>query len=201
MPDSNIQQVRTGLKNWLSSKVRIDQWDLDKPADVHTLTPNTAIAYPVEDLQYFREGLNSIKGRGKFPYQIVFRYSGILPYHELPLSKLEGLIQYIQGQALINPPCANSSIVSLEVDDVGTPVNVMREGNDQSDWLIYCNFAFQIVFKLNAFDIDDEFKPNPDTPINPDFNLELNIYRAKVNFDSSNPDDSTLDSSLTISKT
>lgn len=206
MPDSNIQAVRQGLRSWLSSKVRIDSWDLDKPADSYSkystednfLAANTAIEYPVEDLQYFRENINSVKGSGKFLYQIVFRYGGDLTYHQLPLYELEALVQFIQGQILLNPPCADGSIVKIDPEELKAPVNPTREEGIQGDWFIYCNLSFQVIFKLTAFDLPDEFKPNPDTPINPDFNLAINTYRAKANFDHSKPADSTLDSSFTI---
>jgi hypothetical protein len=205
MADSNIKEVRTQVKAWLQKQIRIDKWDADPPSELYSihstennlLPANTAIEYPVENLLYFPTSFNSIKGKGTFPYSVVFRYLGGLTLDELPLTELESLVQYIQAKALLeNPGC---SISNVEFESNPNPLIISREEGDQSDWLIYCNFSFSFEFNVTLLELSPDFEPpNPDNSETVVEEIGIKINKAKPQFDIANSSDYKLDREIHI---
>lgn len=202
----NIQTTRQTLKSWLEGLIRVDAWDADPPDKLYSdastegniLPANTAIEYPVKDLTYSRESIKTLTGSGLFPFSIVYRYSEQLTLAQLPLDRLEGLVQYIQGNALLELQGCGS-IKSVAPDQEEFPVQVERDGTDQADWLVYCNITLLVSFALTDFDLSPEFAGSNTPPAAPNFNqLNLSIYRSVVGFDPDTPADSTLDSEITL---
>ncbi|MEA5447591.1 hypothetical protein VB780_03355 [Leptolyngbya sp. CCNP1308] len=188
----------------MSSLIRIDKYDADPPAELYSVAStseafypaNTAIEFPCKDLIFERSEVTGITGSGSFSYSIVYRYPGDLTLNELPLVQLEGLVQYIQAQALLSlSGCGGIRRAVPATNEF--PVQVERDGTDQGDWLVYANLVFSIEFILTDFGLDPAFGPTPEPP--PELNeLTIGVYRAKTGFDVDEPDDSTLDATLTV---
>ncbi|MBE9110304.1 hypothetical protein IQ273_12865 [Nodosilinea sp. LEGE 07298] len=189
----------------MAGLVRIDKFDADPPAELYStastteaLYPaNTVIEYPVKDLFFERSEITGITGSGSFSYSIVYRYPGDLTLNELPLLKLEGLVQYLQAQALLSLSGCGGIRRAVPGTSNEFPVQIERDGTDQGDWLVYANLVFNVEFVLTEFGLDPAFGPTPELP--PDLNeLTIGVYRAKTDFDVGEPNDSTLDATLTV---
>ncbi|MBD2256656.1 hypothetical protein [Pseudanabaena sp. FACHB-2040] len=203
---SNIQTVRQRLQSWITGLVRIDAFDADPPKALlspssteQSLRPaNTCIAYPVKDLVYERTDLQGICGRGRFAYSIAYRYPGELTLDEIPIQKLEGVVQYLQGMSLLGL-AGSGGIKHVEPDAEEFPIQLERDGTDQDDWLVYCNLALLIEFNLTDFDLDPDFGPAPEQPVGID-QLTIAVNRAEVGFDADVPADYTLDTEIVITR-
>ncbi|MBW4421194.1 MAG: hypothetical protein KME13_18495 [Myxacorys californica WJT36-NPBG1] len=199
---SNIQSVKELLKSWIQTKVRIDSFDLDVPEELYSNAStenlskpaNTGTVFPVENLSYSRTQFNSLEGTGTFPFSIIFRYPREFSYHQLPISKLESLVEYIQGSALVEGICSDS-ISSVEPESTKNSVGVKRDGTDQDDWLVNCTFLLTVQFKVTLLELAPEYEPNdPDTtPVDSPINLGIKVYKSPSPVDPSN---STLDTEL-----
>ncbi|MBD2060506.1 hypothetical protein H6F88_31690 [Oculatella sp. FACHB-28] len=181
---SNIKSLRTDLRNWLSSLIRIDKVDLDSPVGLYSdvagagnrlLAANTLIEFPVENLSYSKENNRAVVGSGVFRYSLTYRYAEELSLHDLPISELESLVESIQALALINSP--SRSIRNLTIEAVEYPVNPRRDGEEADDWLVSCNFSFNITFTVTELCLSEDFFNNPDIPSG----FTLNSLTLKVN--------------------
>lgn len=181
----NISSLRESLRDWFSTLARIDSFQLDVPADLYSevstqtklLPANTLREYPAENLSYQRTGINTVVGSGTFPYSLIFRYAGEISYHQLPLSELESLVEYIQVSAILNPP--SCAIRSIEADALEATVNPQRDGTNQEDWIVYCNFSLTITFNLSELSLPPDFGTPPEEPIPGDIPTELRTYKSK----------------------
>ena len=196
----NISTVRTNLTNWLSTLVRIDSFSLDIPRDLSSplssnllkLPGNTLRQYPAEKIHYKKIGINSVEGSAIFPFSIIYRYPGYLQYKELPISQLESLLEYIQGQALMGDlECGfkkvevNSTDASVNPQRLGglirEPVNPKPESVDQNenDWIVYINFSFTITYALTTFVLPPEFGTDPGVNLI-NYPKDIKIYDAGI---------------------
>lgn len=203
----NIQTARKRLKDWLSSKIRIDAWDLDEPRSLFhpssttqlAVPSMTAIQYPVKDLRYERDGIRTIFGNGAFSYSFVYRYSGLMTAEQLPTQRVEALAQFVHASALLElAGCDGIRQVVPEIEEF--PIMFSRMDDDQSDWLVYFNLVMRVQFALTEFDLPPEFSPvgsTPDTEL-PIDEVSLKIYRAFSGFDADVPADSTLDANIIL---
>lgn len=202
---SNIKTLRTDLRNWLSSLIRIDKVDLDEPSYLYSdvagagnkvLPANSLMELPVENLSYEKEGVRAVAGSGLFRYVLVYRYPEELAVHDLPISDLEGLVESIQALALINS--LSSSIRTITTESVEYPVNPRRAVDDSDDWLVYCSFSFNITFKVTELALSDDFFNNPDLPTSdPITGLNVRINKSRIPV-TTEPGSFTEDSNLTI---
>jgi hypothetical protein len=204
---SNIQTVRTRLKAWLSSKIRIDVWDLDQPKKLYhpSSTPqllvpsNSAIECPVKDLLYDRVSINGIVGSGSFTYRFVWRYSGLMTAEQLPTRKIEAVAQFVHASALLElSGCDGIQEAYPEIEEF--PVMLSQADDQQSDWLLHFNLVLRVQFNLTEFDLPDEYAPigqGDDTQVDLD-ELTIKTYRAIAAFNPDTTGDSTLDSTILL---
>lgn len=202
---SDIQSVRTTVKDWITSLIRVDEIDLDAPYELLSpqstpelpLPANTLIELPVKDLRYERLSLNTIEGSGVFTYQITYRYPGQLTFHQLPTNRCEQLHQYLAAQSLLQLSGC-SGIKDVEPDEEEFPVVVQRENGEQKDWYIRVNLVLLINFSLTELTLPPEFGPSlPDEDSELD-SLNLKIYRSVSEFSTERSEDFTLDTEITI---
>lgn len=173
----SIKQLRAGIRTWLIKTVRIDTWDLDVPRNVPTVIggvrspANCAIEMPVKDFGVERsEGYTKAKGR--FVYALMYRFSSKASAHQLPMSQLENLMNYLSEFVVVNPRELWDDCFSIEINNVANPVGVGRvEGEDQ-DWLLITRLEMTIEF-LSIAELDfaggtggnSSNLLNPDAPI------------------------------------
>ena len=202
---SDVSTVRTSVRDWFASKVRIDYWNLDEPDSLYSpastaelpLPPSSAIELPVKDLQYERTGDREITGSGIFTYQLCYRYSGQLTFHELPTNRCELLQQYLAGSCLLELGGCGG-IQSAEPDTEEYPVQVGRGEGEQGDWYIRVTLVLLIRFSVDELLVPPEFGPVDALPddLSELNNLNIRVFKSHIR----NLSDSTLDAELNIPK-
>jgi len=196
----NIITVRTNLTNWLSTLVRIDSFSLDIPRDLSAplstnllnLPGNTLRQYPAEKIHYKKIGINSVEGSAIFPFSLIYRYPGYVEFKNLPITQLESLLEYIQGNALMGDLECGFKKVEVDVTDasvnpqrlgglVREPVNPKPESVDQNenDWVVYINFSFTITYALTTFVLPIEFGTDPGVNLI-NYPKDIKIYDAGI---------------------
>jgi hypothetical protein len=162
----SIYRLREGLRVWLNRQTRIDVWDIDVPRNVPTVIDgvrypaNTAIEMPVKDFGLTRRE-SYVEGEGRFVYGLLYRFSHKAAKHQLPVSSVENLVNYLCEYAISNPDDIYEDILGIAVDNVANPVAIARvEGEDQ-DWLIIGRVELSITFVSSARILMD----GDDTPL------------------------------------
>ena len=196
----NIITVRTNLTNWLSTLVRIDSFSLDIPRDLSSplssnilnLPGNTLRQYPAEKIHYKKIGINSVEGSAIFPFSLIYRYPGYVEFKNLPITQLESLNEYIQGNALIGD--LGCDVKKIEVDSTDASINPQRLGGlirepvnpkpesidqNENDWIVYVNFSFTITYSLNTFVLPAEFGIDPGVNLI-NYPKDIKIYDAGI---------------------
>ncbi|MEA5625313.1 hypothetical protein [Nostoc sp. UHCC 0251] len=203
----NIQIARDLVDEFLITIIKIDVFDLDKPKELYKYAgdnrfpTNTAVRWPVQNLIHTKQNLNSVKTTARLPYVLSFRFPGQMPYHELPLKALEGMISHIHLYSLLLPPDPRiESFIPVDLED---SVTVGRVEAAKSDWLCHLNFAFDIKFTTTtAPDISGLQSPDYFQFNNPPTLQEIKIrtYRAKPDFTVEEVDTYIEDSEVIIQK-
>lgn len=205
---SNIKTTRETLRSWIESNTRIDKWDSDPPKDLYNpasteqlIKPaNTGIEYPVSSLEYFREESATITGRGLFPYTICYRFPGELELYQLPLQRLEQVVETLQVRALLQLPGKNGIKEGSFVDNERYPIRIERDETQQNDWLIHITIVFEVLFAVTEIENPEEYVSDGETP-EPEIQLseiQLGIFRSKSPINRQDPETHTLDSELLI---
>ncbi len=203
----NIQLAHQKVKEFLAIRVKIDAWDLDVPEGVYSPTSNnyqpgsSAIALPIQNLVHKRAGLNLIETSVRLPYRITYRFPYDLAYDVLPFSGLEGVLSTVHLLSLLQLPDEN--IKSFQPAEVEDSITVDRIAQEDGDWLVNLNFAFDVVFNTTDFpDISDIQPPDYYNIDNPPSLSEITIRvnRAKPEFIKSNTSTYIEDSTINIIK-
>ena len=194
---STINAVRAAFRTWVETKVRVDAWHTDPPAQLYLTTSpavlqaSTATEYPVESLTYDKTGFNGVSAPAVFTYQIRYRYPGELAYDALPLPALERLAEFLLVSALLD--LSGDVITSATPLTVEFPVTVRREEAHQGDWIAYVNLQFELSFAVTTLTGPDGYSPDAPAEGSEFSTLSLGIYRARINDLSDHTLDSTLD--------
>ncbi|MGV0103974.1 hypothetical protein NSTCB13_02620 [Nostoc sp. DSM 114160] len=203
----NIQLVHQKVKEFLAIRVKIDAWDLDVPEGVYSLTSNnyqpssSAIALPIQNLVHKRADLKLIETSVRLPYRITYRFPFDLAYHALPFRGLEGILSTVHLLSLIQSPDGN--IKSFQPAEVEDSITVERIAQQDGDWLVNLNFAFDVVFNTTDFpDISDIQPPDYYNINNPPplSEITIRVNRAKPEFIKSRSTTYTEDSTINIIK-
>lgn len=199
----NIQIVRQKIREFLTVRVAIYQWDLDYPDTYYfevnnqSYPANAAIELPVQNVVHIKEGNSLIKTQARFPYSISYIFPGQMPLHDLPLAALEGMLSTIHLYSLLQSP--DSDITYFQPADIEDSITQARTKDKDGDWLINLNFAFDVVFRTTVLpDISDLQPPGYFDTDNPPplQELQIRINRAKPKFNST--DNSTFIEDSTI---
>ncbi|UKO99365.1 hypothetical protein [Nostoc sp. UHCC 0870] len=201
----NIQIVRQKIREFLTIRVAINQWDLDYPESYYftvnnqNYPANSAIEVPVQSVVHLKDGQASIKTTARFPYRLTYMFPGQMPYHELPWAAFEGVLSTLHIYSLIQSP--DPDIEYFQPADIEDSITVSRTEDQDGDWLIHLNFAFDATFRTTEFpDISDLQPPGYFDTSNPPSlqELQIRINRAKPNFSPSDNSTYTEDSTILI---
>ncbi|MCW5317931.1 hypothetical protein GTQ43_30430 [Nostoc sp. KVJ3] len=203
----NIQLAHQKVKEFLAVRVKIDAWDLDIPEGVYSPTSNnyqpgsSAIALPIQNLVHKRVGLNLIETSVRLPYRITYRFPHDLAYDVLPFSGLEGVLSTVHLLSLLQLPDEN--IKSFQPAEVEDSITVERIAQQDGDWLVNLNFAFDVVFNTTDFPDISSIQPadyyNIESP--PSLSeITIRVNRAKPEFIKSNTSTYVEDSTINIIK-
>ncbi|MEH1966753.1 hypothetical protein [Nostoc sp.] len=203
----NIQIARDLVDEFLVTIIKIDAFDLDEPKQLYKyqgdnlLPTNTAIRLPVQNLIHTKQNLNSVKTTARLPYRLSFRFPAEMPFHDLPIRALEGMVAHIHLYAiLLGPDPAIELFTPVDVED---SVTAERVNGVKSDWLCHLNFSFDIKFNTTIVpDISDLQSPDYFQFENPPTLQEIKIrtYRAKPAFSVEEVDTYVEDSEVIIQK-
>ncbi|MBN3927108.1 hypothetical protein [Nostoc sp. NMS4] len=203
----NIQLAHQKVREFLTIRVKIDAWDLDVPEGVYSPTSNnyqpgsSAIALPIQNLVHKRAGLNLIETSVRLPYRITYRFPYDLAYDVLPFSGLEGVLSTVHLLALLQLPDEN--IKSFQPAEVEDSITVERIAQEDGDWLVNLNFAFDVVFNTTDFPDISSIQPadyyNIENPP-PLSEITIRVNRAKPEFIKSNTSTYIEDSTINIIK-
>lgn len=203
----SIALLRTGLRNWLESKTRIDAWDLDLPANVPTVlevgsppakkryAANAAIELPVSKLRLRRLG-NQVEGEGRFSYAILYRFSGKASKEQLPVKAAENLTNYLLQEAVAYPQDLWDGIRGLEANSPD-PITLARTEGEDKDWLIVARLEFDIRFRSNALP-DEVLQPPTPEPPSPPLTLAIAVNRSLHPVEPSEPTTYTEDTRIIV---
>lgn len=199
----NIQLVRQRIREFLTIRIKIYQWDLDYPDTYYyqQSPANTAIEIPVQNVIHSREGSNLIKTSARFPYRItyIFPKETHPSYHDLPLKAVEGLLSNTHIQSLLQTP--DSNILNFEPVQLEDSVTVYKTEGGNQDWLVSLNLAFDATFNTTEFSDISDLQP-PDyysdgIPV-PIEELRIRTNRAKPGFSKSDSSTFIEDSNIIL---
>ena len=204
---SNIRSVKQAFRQWLGTKVRIDQWDLDHPQKLFSeastlqsvLPATSAISYPAKGMFYQREDEGLVQGFAAFTFSIVYRYAGSLTAEELPIDDIEAIGEFLYASALLELQGCNGIRQVLQ-EQAEFPVQITRTDDDRSDWLVYLHLVFEATFQVTEIGIPEGYG-SLDPGQGGDFSLkqvDVTTYRALVSDLSTNILDADL--SLLVNK-
>jgi hypothetical protein len=144
----NIGELRTSLKKFLQSKLRIDVWGLGLPDSIHSPGKPTSIGLdrPALDIVFLeREGWGSAQvaiTETTIPFEIKYRFDSSHIYETIPRAEAESVLAQVLFE-LQTPSCLNQDIESIEPSG---SVSVAQHKN--GDWLIL--FELDIKAKFHS---------------------------------------------------
>ena len=209
----SIRELRNGIRTWLNQMVRIDAWDLDVPRNVPRVIDgakypaNTAVEMPVKDFSLIRQD-NYVQANGRFVYALLYRFSGKAAKHQLPMSAVENLVNFLSEYAVNNPRLLGDTVLDLQVN-VANPVAIARVEGEDKDWLIIGRLEMAIQWVSNAIDFDAETgfgNLQPDSLTEPESPLTISeirmgLFRAQFPVNPNDPDTFVKDQDLSLDLT
>lgn len=148
--------IRSNLKAWLESWIRIDAWDLDVPANIpielngRRYPAMTAVALPLQDLTLYREDSTLVMATARFAYDFIYRFNGSASRHQLPSDEVELIVNFLAERAARYPQEISTDISSIEVDRLADPCAIGRVLGEDGDWLILGKLELKISFISDA---------------------------------------------------
>lgn len=206
----SIRELRDGLRDWLNQQVRIDAWDLDVPRNVPRVIDgvkypaNTAVEMPVRDFSLIRQD-NYVQANGRFVYALLYRFSGKAAKHQLPISSVENLINYLSEYAVNNPRALEDTVIDVQVS-TSAPVTVARVEGEDRDWLVIGRLEMAIQWVSSAIDFSGFGNLQPGSLTEPDEPLLINeirmgLFRAQFPVNPNDPDTYVKDRDLALDLT
>jgi hypothetical protein len=152
----NIGLWRQGLKQWLSTKLLVDTWELRNPLKYNTINgfipPLTSVAYV--------DG-SSGEATGIQDFYLSSKYSGDTKYDALPIGQLEQTYVTIQRRLSLDYPTI-APLSNLEILLVPDCIQVAEDGEGMADWLVTLIFSCNIAWVVSPTLLPgDEDKPLP----------------------------------------
>lgn len=151
-----VATLRQALKNYLSSRLRIDQWGVGLPANISDprKPPSIALDEPgkFEESGFF-QGQGSptpVTVAATLPFQILYRFHSTYKYDQLPRGEFEAKL--IELRSVLRQS------VGCELDDVlpgsfKTSSSVAVAQQENKDWLLVCKLTIICELQCEAQDI------------------------------------------------
>lgn len=193
------------FKEWLESRVRIDDWSLEVPSvlvtkiDGRDYAANTAVQFPPIKVE-FEPTSTGIYAKAEFHFRIQYRFNKNLEYHQVPINSCCAILNNLYLTAVNSPTNIHPSIKLIQTPTDGIDVFINEPDEQGQDWIVTLNPQFYTEFKAA---IADDFDLNPPsdggstTPIN---QFAIAIYRSDLGTpDPSKPSTYDLDRRYTFS--
>lgn len=183
---ASLNTIHQSLKNWLTSLVRVDKWTLDDPSTLVTTISdksypaNSARFKGAERIRFYRDASGSMC-EADFTFHILYRFTGGLPYHALPIFTAEGILNNLYYRALTSWKDIHPAVREITTPDVGLDVVVRpirQENND--DWVVIIQPAFRVKFSVEMATVGDLQPEFPEAPVYEFQSLNVGIYRGEM---------------------
>lgn len=140
----NLVTLRQTLKNYLSAHLRIDRWGVGLPANISDdkNPPSIAIDEPgkFEESGFF-QGQGSptpVIVSATFPFQVLYRFSSIYKYDQLPRGELEAKLVELRIILRMSVGCELDDVIS---GSFKTTSSVAIAQQENKDWLLVCKIT------------------------------------------------------------
>lgn len=154
-----VRILRNNIRAWIEQYISIQSWDLDVPPNVarvmavegvdRRFPANCAIELPVRDL-IIRKGVGEIEAEALLQYLILYRFSGNMAKHQLPMGAVELVVNYLCERAARYPGEIWEDIIGIETEMVNDVAGLGRVEGEDGDWLIIAKPEFRIKFISRA---------------------------------------------------
>ena len=155
----SVRILRNNIRAWIERFVSIQSWDLDVPPNVARVMAvegvdkrfpaNCAIELPVRDL-ITRKGVGEIEAEALLQYLILYRFSGNMSKHQLPMGAVELVVNYLCERAARYPGEIWEDIIGIDTEMVNDVAGLGRVEGEDGDWLIIAKPEFRIKFISRA---------------------------------------------------
>jgi hypothetical protein len=155
----SVRILRNNIRAWIERFISIQSWDLDVPPNVarvmavsgqdRRFPANCAIELPVRDL-IIRKGVGEIEAEALLQYLILYRFSGNMAKHQLPMGAVELVVNYLCERAARYPGEIWEDIIGIDTEMVNDVAGLGRVEGEDGDWLIIAKPEFRIKFISRA---------------------------------------------------
>ena len=155
----SVRILRNNIRAWIERFISIQSWDLDVPPNVARVMSvegvdkrfpaNCAIELPVRDL-ITRKGVGEIEAEALLQYLILYRFSGNMSKHQLPMGAVELVVNYLCERAARYPGEIWEDIIGIDTEMVNDVAGLGRVEGEDGDWLIIAKPEFRIKFISRA---------------------------------------------------
>jgi hypothetical protein len=140
----NIDQLRQRFKDYIASRLRIDEWGVDLPANTSNdrYPPSIALDEPgrFEETGFF-QGQGSptpVIVTATFPFQILYRFVSSYRYDQLPRGEIEAKLLELRTFLRQSVLCEFDDILP---EDFKTTSSVAVARQENKDWLLVCKLT------------------------------------------------------------
>jgi hypothetical protein len=143
---------------------------------------NCAIELPARDL-IVRKGVGEIEAEALLQYLILYRYSGQMAKHQLPMGAVELVVNYLCERAARYPGEIWEDIIGVDTEMINDVAGLGRVEGEDGDWLIIAKPEFRIKYISRAqedIETNGVLQP-PIGAIDPDVNfsnLTIKVNRS-----------------------
>jgi hypothetical protein len=155
----SVGDLRTFLKSWLSSRIRVDKWGLSLPDSIDATNKPTSIGLDKPALNIV---VISSEGWGEdkvaiiettIPFQIIYRFSSAYQYNSIPRADAETILANLLIETA-SQNCLPAYILSL---DMSGSVSVAEHKNGDQLLLFEIDFLAKIESSIDV--ANQIFKP------------------------------------------
>lgn len=141
------EKLRSTLKKWLETRIRIDTFSLNNPKSVlnNEQPPSAALDLQAGNFQIVnRDGKGmsaSLTIETTLPFQICYRFNKDYRYTDIPRGKAESILCSLMASLSDSPECVTPDLLSINPSG---EVTVREE--EKSDWMLIISLILEVQF-------------------------------------------------------
>lgn len=150
------EALRSTLKNWLRSRLRVDNFGLNAPQSIlnNKRPPSAGLDLEASDFKITnKDGKGFTAGltiETILPFQVLFRFGNAYKYSEIPRGKAETILCSLMASLNDAPECVNPDI--LAINPTGK-ITIYEE--TKGDWILEFRLELEIQFQCDFSELSE----------------------------------------------